>query len=219
MDSNNDTCCVGASFIGLSMTRRTENVFPYDSNNYQPLHNVPIVTAATAYDEPNTNNTYILVLNECLSYGMKLEPSLFNPNQLRHFGVDVWDNAYDPHHPLSIECHNDNMTTPLSTKGTKVYFTTQFPTDEELNHCHHIQLTSLREWNPKSIKLSIRSVKAVPIRGWNVQRQVSAYHSSQGQGYPILYEYNDIKSDKSTIHQIEPTLVKISELLTEQKEA
>ena len=174
MDSNADTCCAGASFVVLSMTRRTADVFPYDNNNYQPLHNVPILPADAAFDDPTTNNTYILVLNECLYYGMKLEHSLFNPNQLRHFGVDVWDNAYDPHHTPSIKCHNDDMTIPLSKKGTKVYFTTRSPTDEERNKCHHIQLTSPREWNPESIELSIRSVKAVPMRAWNVRRQVSA---------------------------------------------
>ena len=158
MDSNADTCCAGTSFVILSMKRRTADVFPYDSNNYQPLHNVPIVTAATAYDDPNTNMTYILVLNECLYYDTKLEHSLLNPNQLRHFGVDVWDNAYDPNHDLCIECHDDNINIHLSTRGTKVYFTTRSPTNEELNRCHHVEITSRQEWNPEEIQLSIKSV-------------------------------------------------------------
>jgi hypothetical protein len=81
MDSNADTCCAGSNFLVLSLTRRTADVFPYDSS-YEPFLNVPIVTAATAYDDPDTGQTYILVLNKCLYYRNKLKHSLINPNQL-----------------------------------------------------------------------------------------------------------------------------------------
>ena len=219
MDSNADTCCAGASFIVISMTRRTADVFPYDSNNYQPIHNVPIVTAATAYDDPNTNETYILVLHECLYYGMKLEHSLLNPNQLRHFGVDVWDNAYDPNHAISIECHDDNLTIPLSTRGTKVYFTTRSPTEDELNRCHHISLTSEREWNPDQIDLSIRAVQATTHPLWSTRRQISAMNVGYPEGTTIQYEYSDVNNEHSLLHQIEPSLVCIGELISaRQKE-
>ena len=216
MDSNADTCCAGAGFIVLSMTRRMADVFPYDSNNYQPIHNVPIVTAATAYDDPNTGTTYILVLNECLYYGMKLEHSLFNPNQLRQFGVDVWDNAYDPNHGLVIECHSDSVNIPLNTKGTKVYFTTRSPTEDELNICAHIELTSSREWNPEQVQLSIRTIRAASSEQWKARRQVSAINMAYCNGASILYEYTHMNSDESIMHQIEPSLVCIKEMVTER---
>jgi hypothetical protein len=143
MDSNADTCCAGSNFILLSLTRRTADVFPYDSR-YEPLLNVPIVTAATAYDDPDTGQTYILVLNECLYYGNKLKHSLINPNQLRFGGTAVWDNAFDPNHDLSIECE-DNLTIPLKLEGTKTLFISRSPTERELNECQHIQLTSIND--------------------------------------------------------------------------
>ena len=199
------------------MTRRTADVFPYESNNYQPIQNVPIVTAATAYDDPNTNQTYILVLNECLYYGMKLEHSLFNPNQLRHFGVDVWDNAYNPNHSLSIECHNNNIVIPLATKGTKVYFTTRSPTNEELGQCHHVELTYRIEWNPDQIQLSIRSVATPSNITWSNRCQISTMNVAHGNGGPFQYEYNNIHDDNSMLHQIEPSLVCLKELMTQRQ--
>ena len=102
LDTNADTCCAGSNFIVLSMTRRTADVYPYDSESYKPLHNVPIVSSATAYTDPITGHTYILILNECLYYGTKLDHTLINPNKLRHFGCPVWDNPFDNSHILSI---------------------------------------------------------------------------------------------------------------------
>ena len=54
MDSNADTWCVGKNFVVLEMTRRNANVYTYDSDNYEPFHNVPIVSLATAYDDTDS---------------------------------------------------------------------------------------------------------------------------------------------------------------------
>ena len=93
-DSNADTCCPGTNFIVLSYTQRTADVYPYDAT-YAPMSNVPIVTGATAWTDPMDNKTYILVFNESLYYGTKLKHSLINPNQIRHNGIDFWDNPFD----------------------------------------------------------------------------------------------------------------------------
>ena len=78
-DSNADTCVLGKNFVVLAMTYRTADVYPYD-NKYKPITNVPIVTGATAWDDPTTAQTYILVFNKSLYYGPKLDHSLVNPN-------------------------------------------------------------------------------------------------------------------------------------------
>ena len=64
---------------------------------------MPIVSAATAFTCQSTGQTYILVINEALWFGDRLENSLINPNQLRFGGIIVNDNPFDPHIPISIQ--------------------------------------------------------------------------------------------------------------------
>ena len=87
------------------------------------MTNVPIVSGATAYDDPN-GETYILIFHESLYYGTKLEHSLINPNQIRHNDVDFWDNPYDSCHDLCIHT-NDGLVIPLTYEGTKIVFHTR----------------------------------------------------------------------------------------------
>ena len=128
MDSNADTCCLGASFIVLEHTQRCANVYPYD-DNMSPIV-VPIVNGATAYDCERSGQTYILVVNEALYYGVKLKHSLFNQNQIRSFGNPVWDNPFDDlnQRPLGMELRE--LFVPFHTKGTKLYFRSRAPTDQ-----------------------------------------------------------------------------------------
>ena len=73
----------------LQYTSRTAEVYAYDPT--LPVTTVPIVSGATAYDCPYSGITYILVLNKALYYGMRLDHSLINPNQVRQFGIPLWD--------------------------------------------------------------------------------------------------------------------------------
>ena len=150
MDSNADTCCLGQNFVVLHYTQRAAEVYAYDET--LPSINVPIVSGATAYTCHDTNQTYILVVNEGLYYGNKLSHSLFNPNQLRMFGNPVWDNPFD--HSRGLEIELKDLTIQLRSKGTKLLFETRAPTDEELQNCPHVQLTSRQPWNPHEVKLS-----------------------------------------------------------------
>ena len=104
-DTNADTCCLGKNFVVLHATFRTADVYAYDTS-IRPIENVPIVTGATAYDDPITNQTYILVFNESLYYGERLDHSLINPNQVRSFGIPFWDNPFDSAHDLSIDVNS-----------------------------------------------------------------------------------------------------------------
>ena len=93
-DSNADTCCLGKNFAILEYTQRTADVYPYDTS-YSPLTNVPIITGVTAWDDPQSNTTWLLIVNEGLFYGDKLDHSLLNPNQVRHYGNIFQYNPYD----------------------------------------------------------------------------------------------------------------------------
>ena len=151
-DSNADTCCLGKNFVILNYTRRTADVYAYDKS-IEPIENVPIVCGASAYDDPKTGKTYILIINEGLYYRDKLDLTLINPNQVRDFGIPLWDNPYDKDKSLNVEI-NDELTIPLHTKGTKIYFNSRSPTPRELEDpTLYVDLTSTRSWNPEENKL------------------------------------------------------------------
>mgnify|MGYP003326537431 FL=1 len=150
-DSNADTCCLGKNWIVCEYTTRTADVFPYN-DSYEPITNVPIVTAATAYTD-NEGQTFILIIHEALFYGDKMNHSLLNPNQIRNNSINYWDNPYDKERPLAIEIPHVTSI-PLQTKGTKIYFQSRTPTENELSSCAHIELTSPREWNPQEVTMA-----------------------------------------------------------------
>ena len=149
-DTNADTCCLGSGFIPIAFTNRTADVYPYDSS-YHPVTNVPIVSGATAYDHSD-GNTYVMVFHEALYYGKKLSHSLMNPNQLRHNGLDFWDNPYDDMHDLSIVTLDDTII-PMKYNGTKLSFCTRVPTQDELSNCSHMEMTSDSAWEPSNVML------------------------------------------------------------------
>ena len=64
-DTDADTCCLGKNFVVYKYTTRTADVYAYDKS-YEPITNVPIVTGATAYDDPITGKIFILLFNESL---------------------------------------------------------------------------------------------------------------------------------------------------------
>jgi hypothetical protein len=47
---------------------------------YEAIKSVPIVQAATAYDNRDTGKTTILILNKAIWMGDQMEHTLINPN-------------------------------------------------------------------------------------------------------------------------------------------
>ena len=135
----------------------------YNATAYQPERDVPIVSAATAFTCQRTGQTYILVINEALWFGDRLENSLINPNQLRFGGAIVNDNPFDPQIPISIQ--TDEVDIPLELAGTTIFFASSTPTPTELDNCPHIHLTRDSEWDPHTVRLAaVRSVEAEALR-------------------------------------------------------
>ena len=108
---------------------------------YISLLNVPIVSGATVYDDPNTRQTSIIIFNESLYYGDKLGLRLINPNQIRHFGIDLWDYALNRNHNLSIKV-DDTLNIEMAYESTKCLFESRSPTHEELSTYPHYDMTS-----------------------------------------------------------------------------
>ena len=80
-DSDADTCCLGDNFAILEHTTKQADVCACDES-IKPLANVPVVSGATAWDDPVTGQTHVLVANEALCHGTKSDHSLINPNQI-----------------------------------------------------------------------------------------------------------------------------------------
>jgi len=80
MDNHADTTCFGKNFTAVSFTGTSCEVLTF-SKEYKSLENIPVATAATAWDNPETGETIILVYNQGLWFGNTLEESLINPNQ------------------------------------------------------------------------------------------------------------------------------------------
>ena len=149
LDSHADTTVAGSNCTVLHYTGKECDVSPF-RDDFEPIKNVPIVTAATAWQSPSSGQTYILVFNEALWMGDTMDSSLINPNQLRHFGTYVQDNPSSAQ-PLFIMTEDLEFSMNLSMAGTIIYADTHTPTSHELATCPHIQLTSPTPWDPNKV--------------------------------------------------------------------
>ena len=199
-DTNADTCCLGKNFIVLNATYRTADVYAYDAS-IKPIENVPIVSGATAFDDPTTGTTLILVFHESLYYGERLDHSLINPNQVRAYGIPFWDNPYDNARPLCIDVNTD-FQIPLRAVGTKLLFHTRVPTASELAHCPHIDMTSPAPWNPSDVTMiQATSQGGNSAHPWK-RKQISSISADT-----TTSEYLDPHSDEALLDAIDPSLV------------
>jgi hypothetical protein len=117
------------------------------------MQDIPILQAGTAYDDPYTEETFILVINQGLYFGDNLPNSLINPNQMRANGLEVDD---VPKHLLrdpsksthSIYIPEHDIRLPLAMRGVISYVTIRKPTIQEMESCKWINLTAEAEWDP-----------------------------------------------------------------------
>ena len=213
-DTNADTCCLGQNFIIISYTSRTADVYPYDTS-YKPIQNIPIVSGATAWTNADDHITYIFVINEALYYGNKLDHSLINPNQIKANAIDVHDNPFG-NEPTSIHIDGGPII-PLIRNGTKIYFDSRTPTEEELNIFQHIQLTSVNECNPESVVLG-----EVKNKNKLTKRKVQSVNTFMDAINPYSYaeeaKYycNDYRSNDMTLLDIDANRGMLKERLIEK---
>jgi hypothetical protein len=165
------------------------------------------VSGATAWTNPADQETIILIFHECLYFGKSLDHSLINPNQIRHHGIDYWDNPYDASHELSIVVDGD-LSIPLHFHSTKLVFNSRVPTAKELDTCRQVEMTSIIPWEPHEVHLGQVQSKAQPSPPF--YRCINKVWRSCDQ--QPLYQYNNTSHDKAILHSIEPTLVALGEL-------
>ena len=150
LDSHADTIVFGKNCVVLNYTGRECDVLPY-TDTYESINSVPIAKSGTAWTSPETGATYILVFNEGLWMGDKMNHSLINPNQLRLYGATVQDNPVCDY-PLYIMTEDGEFVLTLGMKGTNVMANTHRPTMEELHDCMHITLSSHHLWDPHRVR-------------------------------------------------------------------
>ena len=83
--------------------------------------------------------------------GELLDHSLINPNQLCSHKVDVQDNPFGSV-AMHIPSDNDDFVHPMQADGTTIFFDSRTPTNNELDNCPHIVLSSSNEWNPRDVQ-------------------------------------------------------------------
>ena len=69
------------------------DVAPY-TDTYETIKAVPIVQVDTVYNNTETGETTILILNEAICMGEAMDHTLVNPNQLRAYDMKVQDNLF-----------------------------------------------------------------------------------------------------------------------------
>jgi len=138
-----------ANCILLESTGEFATVHSF-SEEQQPFKDVPIGTVATAWIDPSSGETFVLVLPQTLSFGDRLEHSLLFPNQLCAFGIVVEDTPrqFDKQSTHSISIPGENIVIPLALIGVISYFENYQPSDEELENCRRLVLCSDVPWEP-----------------------------------------------------------------------
>jgi hypothetical protein len=126
----------GANCTILDETNQLVDVSAF-SESLETMKNVPIVTAATAFDDPRTGTMYILILGQDIYMGEQMQSTLICPNQLRANGI-IFDECPKhlslPDNPSShsIYSYEQDFKIPLSLKGVTSCFQTRTPTNFEV---------------------------------------------------------------------------------------
>ena len=154
LDSHADTIVLGANCCVLSYTGKECQVSPY-SKDYDAITNVPVVTGATVWTRQGDGQEFVVVFNEALWMGDRLDHTLLNQNQARHYGVTVQDNPYNKR-PLQIE--TEDVVIPLQTAGTVIYFESRTPSQQELEELPRLILSSPHDWDPRTVQFPITRV-------------------------------------------------------------
>ena len=149
LDSHADTNVGGANCILIDDTGEFATVHSF-SEEQQPFKNVPIGTVATAWVDPSSGETFVLIFPQTLFFGTRMKHSLICPNQLRSFGVIVDDTPrqFDPSSSHSITIPGHNVVIPLQLSGVISHFSSHSPSDDELENCRRIVMCSDYPWDP-----------------------------------------------------------------------
>jgi hypothetical protein len=163
LDSHADTCVVGKNAIIIHDFERPVNVTGYDQS--VATTKARTVTAAVAYDEPDTGRVLIFIIHQAIEIpGMS--NNLLCPMQLRLNDVIVSEvpkflttNPTEETHTIQVQERDSLEMTMirLSLKGVTSYFPTRKPTisEYEQDETAKYELTfETPEWDPHDIQFA-----------------------------------------------------------------
>ena len=108
--------------------------------------------AATAYDDADTGEMFILIMGQALYFGDRMENYLLCPNQMRSNGIVVVDvlmhlspNGQSAH---SIYVPDEEVRLPLKLHGCLSYLPIHVPTQKEIESKAWLILTNEIKWDP-----------------------------------------------------------------------
>ena len=192
LDSHADTCCCGTNFRLLATAGETVSVAPF-IKAYEPLQDVPIATCATSITDPSNGQTFVLIFHESLFFGPKMDHSLICPNQLRFNGLRVHDTPkqFDRTSLHGITFQNQFFL-PFQLHGIISYFNSRPPTNDELEHCTRLDVTSDIPWDPYSSDFLHREsrISAVSVNG------DCPCASSQQQISELVHSFDELTFDQ-----------------------
>jgi hypothetical protein len=115
------------------------------------MQDIPVATAATAWDNPTSGETIVLIFHQGLWFGDKLTNSLINPNKCRMHGVALCDDPFDVNQELGFSDPVMDIEVPMEFGRSFVYFRSCAPTLEEIRTNPTIEMTSDSPWGPSAI--------------------------------------------------------------------
>ena len=148
LNTRADTICAGANWRLLSASHQCYDVYGFH-DNFKGIEDVPIERVATVIRDEH-GRLRILIVNQSIYFGGSLYHSIFNTNQIRHFGIPVSGNTYDSGQDFVIN-HDDHFI-PFKSEGSTVYLNYFVPTDAEINTCPHMIITDSEiKWDPHGV--------------------------------------------------------------------
>jgi len=210
LDTHADTCCAGANWRLMSHTGEICEVSPFLSS-YDPVQEILVGRCCTVWTNQDDGQEYLLVGDQMLWFGTQLEHSLINPNQLRHYGLAVYDDPFSVHR-LGID--SDYGFIPFDTTGTIVHFETRVPTLHEQENLPIILLTG-EQWEPGSVDL--QPGRRLQSREENELRTIRSLISGMRRSQVATAQMK-VKESRAVMNgQVEGELGKISTTLLEKE--
>ena len=179
-DNGADTCLLGSAFTMISYSNRRAMVHGFDED--LSIGEKKIGTGVTAFDKDD-GTTIIVCVNEAIDHTSQ-PSSMLSINQMRHYGIDVCDV-----HPKFISNGSKgrfsimagNHEIPFYMDHGLAAITFRPPTEEELDTCDWVTLTSDAHWDPAVLE----GYSFTPMRDEHVARKLEdAAAARQEHRYP-----------------------------------
>jgi len=102
----------------------------------------------------------ILIVNEALWVGDRLQHSLLNPYQIQATSIQLCDDPTDDKHFFDIDTQHAQVS--FKMHGLTCLFKIRMPTTWEIDNCPHVELTLDHEWDPNedTFILDVESIES-----------------------------------------------------------